>query len=353
MRFMIIVKSTPEFEAETQPAPDEALFAAMAAYHEELAQRRRAARCLGPATQPQGLAHPLRRRAAAASIDGPFAESQGTDRRLHADLGTLARRGAGMDAALSQPGGRRAGRRDRGAPAVRARGLRGPAHRSSAFATFHLLEPDRPDHPIEAPPCSARSSSTCPSATCSARKAFFKALGLSFNPQFTNEQGACLVIAENIYAMLLVEPFFQGFTKLPIADARKSTEVLICLVVRQPRRGRRAGRQGGGSRWHHAQRAAGPRLHVPARLCRPGRPPVGGITGCDGERRAGADVADALGRPPGHRRRLAHRVGTHRRRGRAHGARRRRGRGAGAGRAGLGAGALASRRACPTTPAPG
>jgi len=59
--------------------------------------------------------------------------------------------------------------------------------------------------------------------------AFFKALGLSFNKQFTNEQGACLEIAENIYAMLLVEAFFQGFTKLPIADARKSTEVLIAL----------------------------------------------------------------------------------------------------------------------------
>lgn len=60
-------------------------------------------------------------------------------------------------------------------------------------------------------------------------QAFFKALGLHFNPQFTNEQGACLQIAENIFAMLLVEPFFQGFTKLPIVDAHKSTEVLIAL----------------------------------------------------------------------------------------------------------------------------
>jgi len=58
---------------------------------------------------------------------------------------------------------------------------------------------------------------------------FFKALGLNFNARFTNDQGACLEIAENIYAMLLVEPFFQGFTKLPVADARQSTEVLIAL----------------------------------------------------------------------------------------------------------------------------
>ena len=60
-------------------------------------------------------------------------------------------------------------------------------------------------------------------------QAFFKALGFSFNPQFTNEQGACMVISEDIFTMLLVEPFFQGFTKKPIADARKTTEVLVCL----------------------------------------------------------------------------------------------------------------------------
>jgi uncharacterized protein len=60
-------------------------------------------------------------------------------------------------------------------------------------------------------------------------QAFFRSLGFSFNPQFTNEQGACMVIADGIYAMLLVEPFFQTFTKKPIADANKTTEVLVCL----------------------------------------------------------------------------------------------------------------------------
>ncbi|RZI80791.1 MAG: glyoxalase/bleomycin resistance/extradiol dioxygenase family protein [Rubrivivax sp.] len=61
-------------------------------------------------------------------------------------------------------------------------------------------------------------------------KAFFAKLGFGFNPQFTNEQGACMVIAEgSIHAMLLVESFFQTFTKKPVADATKGTEVLICL----------------------------------------------------------------------------------------------------------------------------
>ncbi|MFN3494281.1 MAG: VOC family protein [Hydrogenophaga sp.] len=60
-------------------------------------------------------------------------------------------------------------------------------------------------------------------------KAFFRALGLTFNERFTNDKGACLEIADNIYAMLLVKPFFQGFTQLPIADAHQTTEVLIAL----------------------------------------------------------------------------------------------------------------------------
>ena len=59
--------------------------------------------------------------------------------------------------------------------------------------------------------------------------AFFKALGLAFNEQFTNEQGACMVIGENIHAMLLAKDFFKTFTAKPIVDARQATEVLVCL----------------------------------------------------------------------------------------------------------------------------
>jgi len=60
-------------------------------------------------------------------------------------------------------------------------------------------------------------------------KDFFGKLGFSFNPQFTNDDGACLVIGENIFAMLLTEPFFKTFTKKDIADASKSTEAIIAL----------------------------------------------------------------------------------------------------------------------------
>jgi hypothetical protein len=58
---------------------------------------------------------------------------------------------------------------------------------------------------------------------------FFASLGFEFNPQFSNDAGACMIIGENIFAMLLTESFFQSFTKKRIADARETTEVLTCL----------------------------------------------------------------------------------------------------------------------------
>ncbi|SMF48230.1 hypothetical protein SAMN06265365_11676 [Tistlia consotensis] len=59
--------------------------------------------------------------------------------------------------------------------------------------------------------------------------AFFEALGFHVNRQFTDETAACLVISEEIYAMLLTEAKFAGFTPKAIADAGKVTEVLTCL----------------------------------------------------------------------------------------------------------------------------
>jgi hypothetical protein len=58
---------------------------------------------------------------------------------------------------------------------------------------------------------------------------FFKALGFTFNPQFTDQTAACMVISSDIYAMLLTHEKFKQFTKKPIADARQMTEVLTAL----------------------------------------------------------------------------------------------------------------------------
>lgn len=60
-------------------------------------------------------------------------------------------------------------------------------------------------------------------------KTFFEKLGFNFNKQFTDENAACLVISNDIYAMLITKKFFKRFTKKTIANATKTTEVLIAL----------------------------------------------------------------------------------------------------------------------------
>ena len=60
-------------------------------------------------------------------------------------------------------------------------------------------------------------------------KAFFEQLGFTFNPQFSNDQGACMVVGENIYTMLLAQDFFKTFTAKALCDPARSTEVLVCL----------------------------------------------------------------------------------------------------------------------------
>lgn len=58
---------------------------------------------------------------------------------------------------------------------------------------------------------------------------FFTSLGYTFNEQFTDEKAACMVIDENIFAMLITEPFFKTFTNKPVANAQLGTEVIIAL----------------------------------------------------------------------------------------------------------------------------
>lgn len=58
---------------------------------------------------------------------------------------------------------------------------------------------------------------------------FFTKLGYTFNPQFTDETATCMIISEDIYAMLLTHEKFKVFTPKEICDATKSSEVLICL----------------------------------------------------------------------------------------------------------------------------
>ncbi|MEU9254300.1 VOC family protein [Streptomyces sp. NPDC048270] len=62
-----------------------------------------------------------------------------------------------------------------------------------------------------------------------AARAFWEKLGYSFNPQFSDETAASLVISDTIFAMLLTEEKFRGFATKPVADASKATEVMVAL----------------------------------------------------------------------------------------------------------------------------
>jgi uncharacterized protein len=58
---------------------------------------------------------------------------------------------------------------------------------------------------------------------------FFTHLGFTLNPQFTDENATCMIVGENIFAMLLVEQYFKTFTPKEICDTSKSAEVLVAL----------------------------------------------------------------------------------------------------------------------------
>jgi uncharacterized protein len=68
-----------------------------------------------------------------------------------------------------------------------------------------------------------------PVADLAAAKAFYEAIGFTNNPQFTDETAACMVLTDTIHVMLLTHDKFAQFTPKKIADAKATSEVLICI----------------------------------------------------------------------------------------------------------------------------
>jgi len=58
---------------------------------------------------------------------------------------------------------------------------------------------------------------------------FFKELGFDFNPQFSDETASCIIMSDNIFAMIMNEERFKGFTKKEIVDTTTSSEVILCF----------------------------------------------------------------------------------------------------------------------------
>lgn len=58
---------------------------------------------------------------------------------------------------------------------------------------------------------------------------FLEALGAVNDPKFTDDTAACMTLSDSIHVMLLTHEKFSQFTPLPIADATKAAQVLLCL----------------------------------------------------------------------------------------------------------------------------
>ncbi|QOZ31959.1 VOC family protein [Bradyrhizobium sp. CCBAU 53421] len=59
--------------------------------------------------------------------------------------------------------------------------------------------------------------------------AFYEAIGAAKNPQFSDDTASCMVISDTIFVMLLTHDKFRQFTSKTIADAKTTSEVLVCL----------------------------------------------------------------------------------------------------------------------------
>jgi predicted lactoylglutathione lyase len=68
-----------------------------------------------------------------------------------------------------------------------------------------------------------------PITSVSAARAFWSSLGFGFNETFCSDDTLCLMIAENIFAMLLEKDRFRSFVKHDLVDNSRDKEVLIAL----------------------------------------------------------------------------------------------------------------------------
>jgi predicted lactoylglutathione lyase len=60
---------------------------------------------------------------------------------------------------------------------------------------------------------------------------FYTQLGFTNNPQFSDDQGKCMVWSEHIFVMLLSPDKFKTFTEKPLADTKKQIAGLFSLSV--------------------------------------------------------------------------------------------------------------------------
>jgi len=58
---------------------------------------------------------------------------------------------------------------------------------------------------------------------------FWQTLGFRFKEKFSNEVATCMILNDQAFVMLLTKPFFTQFTRNPVSDAHRQTEVLLAI----------------------------------------------------------------------------------------------------------------------------
>jgi len=68
-----------------------------------------------------------------------------------------------------------------------------------------------------------------PVADLARSRAFLEGLGAVNEPKFTDDTAACMQFSDSIFVMILTHEKFSQFTPRPIADAKATSQVLVCL----------------------------------------------------------------------------------------------------------------------------
>ena len=70
-----------------------------------------------------------------------------------------------------------------------------------------------------------------PVADIERSKAFFAELGFDFNPAFSDETSACMLVGEDAFVMLGTREKFAELSKLPVGDPTTHALALYCFSV--------------------------------------------------------------------------------------------------------------------------
>ncbi|WP_269938434.1 VOC family protein [Arthrobacter sp. HY1533] len=68
-----------------------------------------------------------------------------------------------------------------------------------------------------------------PTSDLDRSKAFFEGVGWRIEPNFTDQNAACVVVDEGIFLMILTKKFYETFTDKPIVDPATAIQVQTAL----------------------------------------------------------------------------------------------------------------------------